>query len=115
MKASRIALVIVTGVLLVSPTLADATPSGPAAGSIPVQADSDRRNPVLVQEEGRRHDPRVVGTSPPAPVVVAGPADRFDFTDAAIGAALGLSAALLALAALRMGQRIGRRAGALGA
>lgn len=114
MKASTIALVVVTGVLLVSPPAAEATSSGPAAEGTPVQAVPDPRSPVLVQEEGRRHDPRLVGTGPPAPVVVAGPPDRFDFTDAAIGAALGLSAALFALTAVRMWQRIGRRAGAVG-
>lgn len=115
MKASRIALVVVTAVLLVSPPLADATSSGAAAGRTPVQAASDQRSPVLVQEEGRRHDPRLIGTSPRTPVVVAGPADRFDVTDAAIGAALGLSAAFFALAAVRMWRRIGRRAAAVSA
>jgi hypothetical protein len=114
MKASSIVMVVVAGTLLVSPGLADGRPSGLAGQAITRQSEPAPRSPVLAQEEGRRNDPRL-GTSGPAPVLVVGPSDGFHFVDAAIGAALGLSVALLAVAAMRMRQRISRPAGAAGA
>lgn len=138
-KASSIVMVVVAGALLASPGLADGRSSGLAGEASTRQSKPAPKSPVLAQEEGRRNDPRLVGTSGAAarspvlaqeegrrndprlgtsgstPVLVVGPSDGFHFVDAAIGAALGLSFALLAMAAISTRQRIRRRAGAVGA
>jgi hypothetical protein len=51
---------------------------------------------ILVQERGRRSDPRLFQPSGPAPILVAGEPDRFDLSDAGVGGAAGIAVALLA-------------------
>jgi hypothetical protein len=57
---------------------------------------------IVAQERGRHGDSRIFGSSPTAPVLVAGPADRFDVRDAGIGGAATLALALLVAAAMAM-------------
>ena len=51
---------------------------------------------ILDQERGRRLDSRLFQPSGPAPILVAGDPDRFDVSDAGVGAAAALAVALLA-------------------
>ena len=53
---------------------------------------------IVFQERGRRSDPRLFQPSGPAPILVAGEPDRFDLSDAGVGAAAVFAAALLAAA-----------------
>jgi hypothetical protein len=89
-----VVITLVAAVTTVVPwveTAAAAEPQSPAASPV---------GSVRAQESGRRGDRRLFESSQSQPVIVAGPADRFDLRDAGIGAGVAFALALLIAAAL---------------
>jgi hypothetical protein len=129
-KAHSIALAVVVALVAAAPAQADPPSARPMAIDKIVAQEQGRAsdprlfgpseatvgatvNAILRQEEGRSRDPRLFAPSGPAPVLVAGPSEGFDFGDAAVGGAAAFALALLATAAVVMGG--GRRSRSEGA
>ena len=114
-KLFSIAVVLLTAVAVAAPAQAQDPTTGEriiaqerAQGLLPPtpQAEAPTHS-ILAQEHSRRWDARLFQPSGPAPILVAGPRDRFDLADAGIGSAAALVVAFLGAAAFvfRSGSR----------
>jgi hypothetical protein len=104
----RTSLAIATAVVLASVAIPVAAATTGARNSTRLSQPSTVER-IVAQEQGRRGDPRIFGSSGPAPVQIVQVPGGFDWGDAGIGGAATLALVLLLAGGAALGRESRRQ------